>query len=165
MAPFEQLGPELNIVNREINFIPLLDSVPKGTINANLGEFHEKNGELTVPFNGPQIHQRNFLRQEIDLKQSTDEKLRSRFRFSGTNPQGWSLETDEEKPCAAVTNISASLFSHGRFQQIIYTSLIAIFFAVLLHPRLSLTGSWMFSFSFLSYPCVGLVYLLLFFTG
>ena len=52
MAPFEQLGPELNIVNRVINCIPLLDSVPERTINANLGEFHEKNGELTVPFNG-----------------------------------------------------------------------------------------------------------------
>ena len=79
---FLQLGPELNIVNRVINCIPLLDSVPKRTINANLGEFHEKNGELTVPFNGPQIRQRRFVRREIDLKQSTDEKLRSRFRFS-----------------------------------------------------------------------------------
>ena len=49
---FLQLGPELNIVNRVINCIPLSDSVPERTINANLGEFDEKNGELTVPFNG-----------------------------------------------------------------------------------------------------------------
>ena len=102
-------NPGLNIANREINFIPRLDSVPESTMTTNLGinwvvnlthlartinsiiggggwgsVFQNKqNGgsSLLFPFIDPQIHVRKFQQREIDFDQLTDEEFRSRYRF------------------------------------------------------------------------------------
>ena len=99
-------NPGLNIANREINFIPRLDSVPESTMTTNLGInwvvnlthlartinsiigggecfSKQENGgsSLLFPLIDPQIHGRKFQQREIDFDQLTDEEFRSRYRF------------------------------------------------------------------------------------